>query len=152
MMARKPKDPESRRWEGERRKRQRNGPAAIPHLKSARVIAGSEARVVNISSRGALLETETSLAPGRQVVLRFVTADATMNLQARVVYSRTAALNGPAIRFHSAVEFEQDFPLVDTRLEGEVVPLIMVPNAPDDLEAPASVESDLNSHPASTVD
>jgi hypothetical protein len=98
----------------ERRRHPRKPPSAIPHLKAVRIVAGPEAKLINISRSGALIETEARLAPSSQIGLRLVTAEAVLMLKGRVVYSRTAALGSSTIRFQSAIEFDEELLLVDS--------------------------------------
>ena len=103
----------------ERRRYPRKPPSAIPNLKTVRIVAGPEAKLINISRSGALVETEARLAPSSQIGLRLVTADAVLVLKGRIVYSRTAALGSSTIRFQSAIQFDEEFPLIDAETGAE---------------------------------
>jgi hypothetical protein len=98
----------------ERRKYPRRSPSVIPRLKSVRLIAGPEVKLINVSRRGVLFETDARLAPRSAVALRLVTSDAILLLKGYVVRSILAVLKGSAIRYQSAVEFDEDFVLADS--------------------------------------
>src|SRR5512140_2747210 len=94
-------------------------PSVIPHLKAVRIVAGSEAKLINISRGGALIETDARLAPKSPICLRIVTAEAVLVLKGRVVYSRTAVLGSSTIRFQTAMQFDEDFMLADASFPDE---------------------------------
>jgi hypothetical protein len=96
-------------------------PSVIPHLKAVRIVAGPEARLINISRGGALIETDARLAPKSSICLRVVTAEAILMLKGRIVYSRTAILGSSTIRFHTALQFDEEFLLADSQFVSEHV-------------------------------
>jgi hypothetical protein len=103
----------------ERRKAARRQPTVIPYLKEAQLVAGPKARLLNISRRGAMFETEAGLRPGSVVCLRIITAEAIMMLKGRIVHSKAVSFNRSRFRYHSAIEFDSEFPLADVQLMGE---------------------------------
>lgn len=108
------KPPTSKKSGAERRRYPRRSPSVIPRLKSVRLVAGPEVKLINVSRRGVLFETDARLAPRSAVALRLVTADAILLLRGYVVRSMLAVLKGSAIRYQSAVEFDEDFVLADS--------------------------------------
>jgi len=98
----------------ERRRYPRRPPSVIPRLKSVRLVAGPEVKLINVSRRGVLFETDARLAPRSAVALRLVTTDAILLLRGYVVRSMLAVLKGSAIRYQSAIEFDEDFVLADS--------------------------------------
>jgi hypothetical protein len=103
----------------EQRAYPRRPPSVIPHLKAVRIVAGPEAKLINISRGGALIETDARLAPKSLICLRIVTAEAILMLKGKVVYSRTAVLGSSTIRFHSAMQFDEEFLLADSQFADE---------------------------------
>ena len=99
----------------ERRRSVRLPASAVPYL-SARLVGGPDVRLINISRRGVLVETTTRLLPGSPVGIKFVAADATLILRGCVVRSSVAVLNGSALRYHTAVAFNEDIGLCDASL------------------------------------
>ena len=65
---------------------------ALPHV-TARVIGGPQVRLIDVSRRGAQVETTLPMRPGRSVTIRFVAADATLTLTGAVVRSSVAVLS-----------------------------------------------------------
>lgn len=125
----------------------------VPDLK-ARLVAGSDVRLVNVSRRGVLLETDARLMPNSAVTLRFVTDAASVVLKGRVVRSSIAVLSKATLVYRTAVEFDQDISLVDPRLWDEpVAPIETLPgtdvaaNAVADTEANTEAEQTLASAP-----
>jgi len=86
--------------------------AAVPFLRSIKLVAGPEVRLLNISRGGALIEGEARLSPGSSLSLRVVTADAVYHLRAKVIRSRAASLVGSAIQYQTAVVFDEEFTLI----------------------------------------
>ncbi len=78
-------------------------------------MAGPEANLINVSRGGALIETDARLAPKSPICLRIVTAEAILMLKGRVVYSRTAVVGSSTIRFHTAMQFDEEFLLADAQ-------------------------------------
>lgn len=107
----------------DRRRSPRKPAASVPYLK-ARLVAGPEVRIIDVSKRGILLETETRLMPNSPIAIRFVAADASLVLKGCVVRSSIAQLTGVELRYRTAVAFEEDIRLCDDSLwqEDVVVP------------------------------
>lgn len=103
----------------EQRAYPRRPPSVIPHLKAVRIVAGPEANLINVSRGGALIETDARLAPKSPICLRIVTAEAILMLKGRVVYSRTAVLGSSTIRFHTAMQFDEEFLLADAQFSDD---------------------------------
>jgi hypothetical protein len=95
----------------ERRSSPRYGPSELPALKSAKLVDGPEARLLNVSRGGVLLETAEPMEVGRIVYIRLVAADAMFLLRGRVMRSRPALLRGANPHHESAISFDGNFPL-----------------------------------------
>jgi hypothetical protein len=104
----------------DRRRSPRKPAAAVPYLK-ARLVAGPDVRIIDVSRRGILLETETRLLPNSPIAIRFVAADASLVLKGCVVRSSIAQLTGVELRYRTAVAFEEDIRLCDDSLWQEDV-------------------------------
>ncbi len=95
----------------ERRRSPRLSPETVRSLKSVGLNQDPEAKVIDISRHGALLESEARLPPNVRIVLRVVTVDGTMSLPGRVLRSSISGLKGIP-RYQSAIVFEAPFPLI----------------------------------------
>jgi hypothetical protein len=94
-------------------------PASVaPDLK-ARLLAGAEVRLVDLSRRGVLLETDTRLLPGSPISVRFLTSDAALVMNGCVVRSSVAVVSAGGLVYRTAVAFEEDLALCDASLWGE---------------------------------
>jgi hypothetical protein len=91
----------------ERRRFVRIAADAMPHV-TARVVGGPQVRLIDVSRRGAQVETTLPLKPGRSVTIRFVAADATLTLTGAVVRSSVAVLADEGVKYHTALSFAED--------------------------------------------
>lgn len=99
----------------ERRTSPRVPASAVPHLK-ARLLAGPDVRLVDLSRRGVLLETQTRLLPGSPVRLKFVADDATLVLKGAVVRSSVCTFGEQGLIYRTAVAFDEDIAICDESL------------------------------------
>jgi len=95
----------------ERRTSPRFSPSEVPALKSAKLVDGPEASLINVSRGGVLLETAEPLVLGGIVYVRLVAADAIFLLRGRVTRSRPSLLRSANPLYESAVSFDGVFPL-----------------------------------------
>jgi len=95
-----------------RRQYPRLKPASVPFLKSVAFNQGLEARVVNISRGGMLLETEVRLCPQMKILLKLVTSDGTIKMEGRILRSSIRSLTGVPC-YQSAIEFEHPFHMLN---------------------------------------
>jgi hypothetical protein len=100
----------------ERRIDTRHDATAVPQL-SARLVGGPAVRLINISKRGALFETNTRLLPGQSISVRFIAADAELTLTGRVVRSNVGTLTGTRLKYHTALCFGEDNTLCERLVE-----------------------------------
>lgn len=96
----------------EQRRAPRLPSSSIPSLRSARIVAGPEIQLVNISRVGAMLETNCRIAPGSSLSIRLVTADTVNLLRGRVLRSSARRLDGKEIVYECRVAFDEDFGLL----------------------------------------
>jgi hypothetical protein len=99
----------------ERRTSPRRPASSVPNLK-ARLLAGAEVRLVDISRRGVLLETDTRLLPGSPIRIKFVADDANLVLKGCVVRSSVNVVSGEGLVYRTAVAFDEDIALCDASL------------------------------------
>lgn len=80
---------------------------ALPHL-TARLVGGPHVRLIDVSRRGAQVETAMPMGPGRPVTIRFVAADTTFTLTGAVVRSSVAVVARHGLTYHTALSFTED--------------------------------------------
>ena len=88
----------------ERRSEARRSPRDSPWCETAVLRPGQEVQVINLSSRGALLECGRALRPGMRADLQLVGSGARRVLRARVLRCAVAGLD--PIRYRGALAFE----------------------------------------------
>lgn len=93
-------------------------PAAMVPSLTARVVGGAAVRLLDVSRRGAQLETSMHMRPGRSVCIRFIAADATVTLTGAVVRSTVAIVESEGVKYHTALAFAEDFELCDQIVTG----------------------------------
>jgi hypothetical protein len=92
--------------QGERRRHRRHDAKRFPL--AAHLVGGPAVAMVDISTRGVLLETDKRLVPGQSVSMRFVTVDAQLRLLGCVVRSSVASVSSSRLTFRTAVSFDVD--------------------------------------------
>src|SRR5262245_25674763 len=93
--------------ESDRRKDVRHPASAIPQL-SVRLPRAPEVVLIDVSRRGALIETNTRLRPGLKVDIRFVTEDTQITLSGCVVRSSVSDVSNTQLKYRSALSFGED--------------------------------------------
>ena len=83
---------------------------AMPTLISANWAGGSEVELINISRRGALIDSRERMSPGSSVSLRFITAETTYVIKGQIARCGTSLKNNRV--FQSAIAFEEDFTIL----------------------------------------
>src|SRR5690242_6380499 len=79
----------------------------------ARVLGRCDARLLDVSRRGVLFESEARLLVGAQTTIRITTTDTSVAMKGTVVRSRVATL-GKAVVYQTALELDEDLTLVAT--------------------------------------
>lgn len=115
---RRPRPKDSEGNDIERRKTVRLDPAQIPSLKSARLVAGPDVQLINLSSGGAMLECSTRILPGASICIRLVATDALFFLRGRVLESRASSLHGSDLIYQCNVAFDEEFSLLSSKPAG----------------------------------
>lgn len=99
----------------ERRTSPRRPASAVPNLQ-AKLVAGPDVRLIDISRRGVLIETPTRLLPGSPVRMRFVVDANTLVLRGAVVRSAVRSVTDTGLLYLTAVAFDEDISVCDPSL------------------------------------
>jgi len=94
----------------ERRAKPRLSPEAFPSLKGAFLRGGVSVKLIDISSGGALVESEERLAPNTKIYLKITATEGTFVLQGRIIRSTISQLHGGP-RYSAGIAFSSRFPL-----------------------------------------
>ena len=100
----------------ERRREVRHDVTKLPQL-SARLEPGPKVRLLDISRRGALVESKIRLRPGQPVSLCFVTPDGEVTLTGCVVRTTVSALTETELGYRTGLSFGEDNTLCIRLLE-----------------------------------
>jgi PilZ domain len=95
------------RRSGRRREASTLGPVV------ARLVGGSEVRLIDFSRRGVLLESETRLLIGARASIKITTTDAVVTVAGYVVRSRVAGVRDSALVYHTALALNDDLGLLE---------------------------------------
>lgn len=79
----------------------------------ARLVGGSEVRLMDFARRGVLLESDTRMLIGAKATIKITTTDTTISVRGHVVRSRVAGVKGGALMYHTALALEEELGLVD---------------------------------------
>jgi hypothetical protein len=85
----------------------------------ARVLGGSDVRLIDLSRRGVLIETEGRLKVGAKATIRITTTDAVVNVQGVVVRSLVAKVAHVGLVFRTALALDEDLAIVDELVRRE---------------------------------
>jgi len=110
-----PRQPARDRRADQRRGDVRRPASAAPDLK-ARLASASTVRLLNISRRGVLLETDARLTPHSVIAIRFVASRGSLLLKGCVVRSSVAMLTGETLTYKTALSLDQDLSVCDETL------------------------------------
>lgn len=97
----------------ERRIDQRHDARALGPV-VARLVGGSEVRLMDFARRGVLLESDTRMLIGAKATIKITTTDTTISVRGSVVRSRVAGVKGGALMYHTALALEEDLGLIDS--------------------------------------
>lgn len=79
----------------------------------ARLVAGSEVKLLDLSRRGLLLESETRLTIGAKATVKITTTDGALVARGSVVRSRVSGVANGVLTYHTALALEEDLSLFD---------------------------------------
>jgi len=120
----------------ERRRSVRRNPSADEPLSQARLRAGRELSVIDVSNAGALVEGATRLLPGTHVDVHIVTKDGRTLVRSRIVRAYVCYVDAAIVRYRGALAFDRP---LDTSVAGYAIPDVL-------LDVPAAMG---NPYPAS---
>jgi hypothetical protein len=106
----------------ERRLAPRRAPAGDEPLARARMRAGRELTVVDLSNSGALVEGTARLLPGTHVDVHLVTKDGRTLVRSRVVRAHVCHVDAVLVRYRGALAFER---AIDTSAVEYAVPALL---------------------------
>ena len=92
---------------GERRTAARRIPAADEPLCCARLRAGRELAIVDVSDAGALVESTARLLPGTHVEVHVVTREGRTLVRSRVTRASVHVVTADTLRYRAALAFER---------------------------------------------
>jgi hypothetical protein len=92
----------------DRRRARRRTAADLPGLWAVRLPLGPEAKVVDISSTGVLVETSFKLSPGSTVDLQVLGQNINIRMPSRMVRSEVASVNHLGVKYRSAAAFSEE--------------------------------------------
>jgi len=95
-----------------RREWRRLEPSDVPALKGVLINQGTEARVIDISMGGILLETEFRLRPQMKVMLKIVTTKGILKIDGYVLRSSITSISKAPV-YQSAISFDKPLTLLD---------------------------------------
>ena len=102
----------------------------------ARLVGGSEVRLMDFARRGVLLESDTRLLIGAKATIKITTTDTTISVRGHVVRSRVAGVKGGSLVYHTALALDEDLGLTEAvapRLVDE--PVFEDPDEADEMAA-----------------
>ena len=88
---------------------------AMPTLNSINRIDGHEVDLINISRRGALIDSRERMPEGASIVLRAVTEETVYILKGRIVRCSISPRNDGM--FQSGIGFDKEFTILPTSVE-----------------------------------
>jgi len=92
------------------RKAPRFDAADIPNLRIISDSGGPEAKLINISRSGALIESREHMLPGTCVYLQLAIDENIHYIRGRIINQRSPSTNDRA--FEIAIEFDEDFTIL----------------------------------------
>jgi hypothetical protein len=101
----------------DRRKTPRFDASNIPNLRI--IIQGDthEAKVINISRGGALIECSEHMSPGSSISLHLLVAKTAYNIEGRITRSGLSSTNNQVPQYQSAIAFDKDFTLLPAGID-----------------------------------
>jgi hypothetical protein len=99
----------------------------------ARLVGGSEVRLMDFARRGVLLESDTRLLIGAKATIKITTTDTTISVRGHVVRSRVAGVKGGSLVYHTALALDEDLGLMEAVAPPKSEKRAFEPDDPDDL-------------------
>jgi hypothetical protein len=105
----------------------------------ARLVGGSEVRLMDFARRGVLLESDARLLIGAKATIKITTTDTTISVRGHVVRSRVAGVKGGSLVYHTALALEEDLGLMESVVPRQEEPAFDEPDEPDELADTADI-------------
>jgi hypothetical protein len=134
----------------DRRTDQRLDAAALGPV-VARLVGGSEVRLMDVARRGVLLESDTRLLIGAKATIKITTTDTTISVRGHVVRSRVAGVKGGALVYHTALALDEELGLVDSIAPRKVEQPLFDTDEPDELADTADLLIGGSEHASAAV-
>ena len=83
--------------------------SAIRTLISLNIVRGPEAKLINISKRGALIESPEYISPASRISLRLVTAEEAYLIKGRIIRCSASSKKDNALKYQFGIVFDEDF-------------------------------------------
>lgn len=88
---------------------------AMPTLKNINRVDGHEVTLINISRRGALIDSREQMPPGSSIFLRVVTSETIYIIKGRITRCNISPTNDRI--FQSAIAFDEEFTFLPVSVE-----------------------------------
>lgn len=92
----------------DRRRARRRTAAELPWLWTVKLPSGAEAKLVDISSSGVLIETTSKITPGSTFDLQVLGQNTNVRVPARMVRSEVGSVDRLGVRYRAAAAFARD--------------------------------------------
>jgi hypothetical protein len=109
---------------------------------TARLIGGSEVRLVNFSNRGILVESDARLLVGARASVRITTSDASVVVTGRVVRSRVKGLVNGVLVYDAGLNLDCELSLASAEMLEAAAPASAPAAATTAPGAPAAADQD----------
>ena len=86
--------------------------SAIRTLKSVSQVGGPEIKLINISRRGALIESPERKSLRSRISLRLATEEEAYLLKGRIIRCSTCPMNPEVLKYRYAIIFDKDFSIL----------------------------------------
>lgn len=103
----------------ERRASPRLPALSLTGMERARLRPGRVALIVDLSSGGALIETDWRLMPGMRVEMQVGDPVPLFRIAGRIVRCHVALLGREGIRYRGALKFEEQLPIGEADTQGD---------------------------------
>lgn len=107
----------SRQKDAKSRKAPRFDASVLLNFKSISRVGGIKVKLINISRRGALIESRERMSPRSHIFLRVTTDKAVYLIKGRVVRCSIPSMKGRV--FQSAIAFNEDFTILPAGLDDD---------------------------------
>ncbi|MGH9311597.1 MAG: PilZ domain-containing protein [Vicinamibacterales bacterium] len=129
----------------DRRRARRRTAAELPWLWTVKLPSGAEAKLVDISSSGVLIETISKITPGSTFDLQVLGQDTNLRVPARMVRSEVGSVDRLGVRYRAAATFARDLDILGPRPPSSSSAATLMPKVLADLLSRVLAEVDCGS-------